>query len=98
VTLQREAEAQKAEVEWREYLAQDKTVQEVAVAEEQHQSLATGLSGLKLTIPVPASIAHMASGSLTQSKGKRKVTEEALSTSQYILLFIFHSLLTFSVG
>jgi hypothetical protein len=50
-----------------------------------------GLSGLKLTIPAPASIARMASGSLTQSKGKRKVTEEAPSASQYISFFIHFS-------
>jgi hypothetical protein len=72
---------------------------EVAVVEEQQQSLAMGLSDLKLTILAPASITHMASGSLTQSKGKRKVTEEDPSTSQYVLLvIIFHSSLTFSVG
>jgi hypothetical protein len=71
-------------------------VQEAAAEEEQQQSLATGLSGLKLTIPAPASITHMASSVSTQSKGKRKVTEEAPSTSQYVL--VFHSLLTFSVG
>jgi hypothetical protein len=55
-----------------------------AAAEEQQQSLAMGLSGLKLTIPAPASITCMASGSSTQSKGKRTVTEEDLSASQYI--------------
>jgi hypothetical protein len=69
------------------------------VAEEEHrQSLAMGLLGLKLTIPAPASIAHMASGSLTQSKEKRKATEKDPSASQYVSLFIFHSSLTFSVG
>jgi hypothetical protein len=60
-------------------------VQEAAVVEEQQKLLATGLSGLKLTIPAPASIARMASGSSTQSKGKRKATEEDPSTSQYVL-------------
>jgi hypothetical protein len=72
--------------------------QEAAVAEEQRQSLTTGLSGLKLTIPTPASISRMTSGSSSQSKGKRKAMEEEASMSQYILLFIFHSPLTFSVG
>jgi hypothetical protein len=38
------------------------------------------------------------SGLSTQSKGKRKATEEGLSTSQYISLSMFHSPLTFSVG
>jgi hypothetical protein len=67
-------------------------VQEVAAVDEQQQSLTIGLWGLKLTIPAPASITHMALGSSTQSKGKRKVTEEAPSVSQYAF---FHSLLTF---
>jgi hypothetical protein len=98
VEEQKEAEAQKAEAEWREHLAQEKAVQEVVVMEEQQQSLATGLLGLKLTIPAPASIARIASGSSTQSKGKRKATEENLSVSQYVLLFSFCSLLTFSGG
>jgi hypothetical protein len=93
-----EAEAWKVEAEWRERLAQEKVVQQVAVAEEQWQSLTTGLSGLKLTIPAPASIACTASGSSTQSVGKRKATEEDPSVSQYISLVIFHSSLTFSVG
>jgi hypothetical protein len=69
-----------------------------AAAEEQRQLLATGLSGLKLTIPAPASIACMASGSLTQSKGKRKATEEEPSVSQYVLFFIFCASLILSVG
>jgi hypothetical protein len=43
-----------------------------------------GLSGLKLTILAPVSIARTTSGSSTQSKGKRKATEEELSTSQYV--------------
>jgi hypothetical protein len=68
------------------------------VVEDQWQSLAMGLSGLKLTIPAPASIAHMASGSSTQSKGKRKAMEEDLSASQFILFFIFHPSLILSVG
>jgi hypothetical protein len=98
VEEQKEAEAWKAEAEQREHLARDKVAREAAAAEEQQQSLAMGLSGLKLTILAPASIAHMASGSSTQSKGKRKVTEEAPSASQYVLLCIFPSSLTFSVG
>jgi hypothetical protein len=57
-----------------------------------------GLSGLKLTILAPANIARMASGSSTQSKGKRKATEEEPSTSQYIPFFIFRALLILSVG
>jgi hypothetical protein len=60
--------------------------------------LAMGLSGLKLTILAPSSIACTVSGLLTQSKGKRKVTEDTLSTSQYVSFFILCSLLTFSVG
>jgi hypothetical protein len=72
--------------------------QEAVAAEEQWQSLAVGLSGLKLTIPAPASIARTASGSSTQSKGKRKATEEDPSVSQYISFFIFHSSLILSVG
>jgi hypothetical protein len=88
--MRREAEerkaaaARKAEVEQRDRLAREKVAQEAAAAEEQWQSLATGLSGLKLTIPAPASIARMASGSSTQSKGKRKATEEEPSASQYV--------------
>jgi hypothetical protein len=75
----------------REHLARDKVVWEAAAAEEQWQSLATGLSGLKLTIPALASITCTALGSLslTQSKGKRKATEEAPSVSQYVLLLYF---------
>jgi hypothetical protein len=68
------------------------------VAEEQRQLLATGLSGLELTILAPANIVQTTWGSSTQSKGKRKATEEGLSTSQYVSLSMFHSLLTFSVG
>jgi hypothetical protein len=104
VTARREAEEQKeaavwqVEAEWTERLARDKTEQEAAAVEEQWQSLTMGLSGLKPTIPAPASITHMALGSSTQSKGKRKVTEEDLSASQYVSLFIFNSLLTIPVG
>jgi hypothetical protein len=94
----KEEEAWKAEAEQREHLAQEKAVWKVVVAEEQQQSLATGLSGLKLTIPAPASIAHMASGSSTQSKGKRKVMEEELSMSQHALFFIFCPSLILSIG
>jgi hypothetical protein len=74
-------QAQKAEAEQRDYLAQEKAAREAEAAEEQWQSLTTGLLGLKLTIPAPASIAWTTSGSSTQSKGKRKVTEEGPSTS-----------------
>jgi hypothetical protein len=72
-------------------------VWEVATAEEQQQLLAMGLSGLKLTIPAPASIAHMASGSSTQSKGKRK-RRICLhpSTSYFCIHFSF--ITEFSVG
>jgi hypothetical protein len=35
--------------------------------------------------PAPSNIAHTASGSLTQSKGKRKRMEEDSSASQYVL-------------
>jgi hypothetical protein len=86
---QKEAEARKVEAEWREHLAQEKVARETVAAEEQWQSLTTRLLGLKLTIPAPASIAHTASGLSTQSKGKRKVTEEDPSTSQYILYSFF---------
>jgi hypothetical protein len=57
--------------------------------EEQRQLLATGLSGLKLTIPAPASIVQMTSGSSTQSKGKRKAMEEKPSTSQCVSFIQF---------
>jgi hypothetical protein len=103
-TMRREAEerkeavAWKAEAERRDRLAREKAAREAAAVEEQRQSLATGLLGLKLTIPAPASIVRMTSGSSTQSKGKRKAMEEEPSTSQYISLFMFRSLLTFSVG
>jgi hypothetical protein len=80
----KEVAAWKAEAEQRDRLAREKAAWEVAAAEEQWQSLATGLSGLKLTIPTPASIARTTSGSSTQSKGKRKATEEELATSQYV--------------
>jgi hypothetical protein len=91
VEEQKAAAAQKAEAEQRDHLAREKAAREVAAAEEQWQSLTMGLSGLKLTIPAPASITRMASGSSTQSKGKRKATEEEPSTSQYVSLFTFHS-------
>jgi hypothetical protein len=94
----KEAAARKAAAERRDHLAQQKVAREAAAAEEQRQSLATGISDLKLTIPAPASIAHMASGSSTQSKGKRKATEEEPSASQYVSLFIFRALLILSVG
>jgi hypothetical protein len=68
------------------------------VAEEQRQSLTTGLSGLKLTIPAPASISLTTSGSSSQSKGKRKVTEEEPSASQCVPFFIFRASLILSVG
>jgi membrane protein involved in colicin uptake len=94
----KEAAARKAEAERRDCLAQEKAAREEAVAEEQRQSLTMGLSGLKLTIPAPASIGWTTSGSSTQSKGKRKVTEEGPSMSQYVSLSMFRSPLTFSVG
>jgi hypothetical protein len=80
----KEAAARKAEAEQRDRFAREKAAQEAVVAEEQRQSLATGLSGLKLTIPAPASIARTTSGSSTQSKGKRKATEEEPAASQYV--------------
>jgi hypothetical protein len=92
------AAARKAEVKRRDSLARVKAAREEAAAEEQRQSLATGLSGLKLTIPAPASIARTASGLSTQSKGKRKAMEEEPSTSQYVPFFIFHASLILSVG
>jgi hypothetical protein len=91
----KEAAAQKVEAEQRDHLARQKVAQEAAAAEEQRQSPTMGLSGLKLTIPAPASISQMTSGSSTQSKGKRKATEKEPSMSQFILLFMFHSPLTF---
>jgi membrane protein involved in colicin uptake len=94
-TMQREAEERKEAAAWKaEAERRDRSAREKA-AQEQWQSLATGLSGLKLTIPAPASIARMTLGSSTQSKGKRKATEEEPSTSQYVSLFMFHSPLTF---
>jgi hypothetical protein len=92
---QQEAAARKAEAEQWDRLAQEKAAQEVATAEEQRQSLPKGLSGLTLTIPAPSSIARTASGSLTQSKGKRKVTEEDLSASQYVLFIQLLSIADF---
>jgi hypothetical protein len=77
-----------------QYLARDKVAREAAAEEEHWQSLAMGLSGLTLTILAPASITRTASGSSTQSKGKRKATEEDPSASQYFLFlysfFIHH--------
>jgi hypothetical protein len=62
----KEAVAQKAEAERRDRLAREKAALEVmAAVEEQQQSLATGLSGLKLTILATASIARTVSGSST---------------------------------
>jgi hypothetical protein len=89
VEERKEAAIQKAEAEQRECLTREKAAREVAVAEEQRQSLAMGLSGLELTIPAPANITHTTSSSSTQSKGKRKATEEDPSISQYVLLFSF---------
>jgi hypothetical protein len=83
----KEAAVRKAEAERRDHMAREKAAQEAAAVEEQ--SLAIGLSGLKLTIPAPASITRMASGSSTQSKGKRKATEEEPSMSQCILFIQF---------
>jgi hypothetical protein len=66
--MRREAEerkaaaARKAEAERKDRLARENVAWEEAAAEEQWQSLATGLSGLTLTIPAPASIARTASG------------------------------------
>jgi dTMP kinase len=94
----KEAAAQKAEAKRRDCLAREKAAQEAVEAEEQWQSLATGLSGLKLTIPAPASIARTASGSSTQSKGGRKAMEEEPSASQYVSFFIFCASLILSVG
>jgi hypothetical protein len=83
--MRKEAAAQKAAAEWRDLLAQQKAAREVAVVEEERQLLATGLLGLKLTIPAPASITQTTSGLSTQSKGKRKATEEEPSASQCVL-------------
>jgi hypothetical protein len=80
----KEAAARKVAAERRDFLAQQKVAREVAAAEEERQSLATGLSGLKLTIPAPASIARTTLGSSTQSKGKRKAIEEEPSASRYV--------------
>jgi flagellar biosynthesis GTPase FlhF len=100
-TMRREVEerkaaaARKAEAEQRDCLAREKAAREEVVVEEQRQSLATGLSGLKLTIPAPASIARTASGSSTQSKGKRKAADEELFTSQCIAFISFSFLADF---
>jgi hypothetical protein len=93
--MQREAEewkvtaAQKAEAERRDRLAREKAAREVVAAEEPRQTLTTGLSGLKLTIPAPASILRTTSGSSGQSKEKRKATEEEPSTSQCVAFIPF---------
>jgi membrane protein involved in colicin uptake len=83
VEEQKEVAARKAEAERRDHLAQEKAAREAVMEEEQWQSLSKGLSGLTLT-PAPSSIVHTASGSSTQSKGKRKVMEEDSSVSQYV--------------
>jgi hypothetical protein len=77
----KEAAVWKAEAEQRDHLAREKVAWEAAAAEEQRQSLTMGLSGLKLTIPAPASISRTTSG---LPKGKRKVMEEEPSASQYV--------------
>jgi hypothetical protein len=92
---QKEAAVQKAEAEHRDHLAREKAAWEAAVAEEQWQSLSKGLSGLTLTIPASSIIARTASGSLTQSKGKRKAMEEDSSASQYVLLIRLSSIADF---
>jgi hypothetical protein len=76
-------------------LAREKAAQEEAVVEEQRQSLAMGLSGLKLTITAPASISRMTSGLSTQSKGKRKAMAEEPSTSQCVAFIPFSFLADF---
>jgi hypothetical protein len=85
----KEAAARKAEAEWRDRLAREKAVAETVA------TVTTGLSGLKLTIPAPASIARTASGSSTQSKGKRKAAEEEPSTSQCVAFIPFSFLADF---
>jgi hypothetical protein len=77
----KEVEARKEEAEQKTRLLQDKRLQEEAGAEERQQALSLGLSGLKLMILAPSIISHLGSGLSTQSKGKWKVMEEALSTS-----------------
>jgi hypothetical protein len=88
-TAWREEEAWKAEAEQRDRLAREKAAWEAAAVEEQRHLLATGLPGLKLTIPASSSIARTAFGSLTQSKGKRKAMEEEASTSQCVSFIQF---------
>jgi hypothetical protein len=80
----KEAAARKAVAEQRDFLSRQKAAREAVAEEEERQSLATGLSGLKLTILAPASIARTMLGSSTQSKGKRKAIEEEPSASRYI--------------
>jgi hypothetical protein len=85
-TMRREVEQRKevAAAERRDFLARQKVAREAVAVEEERQSLTTGLSGLKFTILAPASIARTTSGSSTQSKWKRKATEEEPSASQYV--------------
>jgi hypothetical protein len=90
----KEAVAWKAEAEWRDRMAREKAAREAAAAETA-ATVTTGLSGLKLTIPAPASIARTASGSSTQSKGKRKAAEEEPSTSQCVAFIPFSFLADF---
>jgi hypothetical protein len=101
--MQREAEqrkegaARKVEVERRDRLAREKAAREAAAA-KMAATVTTGLSGLKLTIPAPASIVHTASRLSTQSKGKRKVRKRSYPLLSASHLFRFRSLLTFSRG
>jgi hypothetical protein len=75
-------EAEHAHQEAEEWARQEAVVRREAEADEERcQSLAAKLSGLMFTIPAPSTIASMVSGSSTQSKGKRKVTEETLFLS-----------------
>jgi hypothetical protein len=76
-------------------LAREKAAQEAAAAEEQQKTLAMGLSGLKLTIPAPASISRTTSGSSSHSKGKRKAMEEVPSMSQCVTFIPFSFLANF---
>jgi alkylation response protein AidB-like acyl-CoA dehydrogenase len=75
----KEVEAQKEAAERKAWLSRDKRLREEVAEGEWQQALSTGLLGLKLTIPPPSVISRSGSGLSTQSKGKRKVTEEALS-------------------
>jgi hypothetical protein len=83
----RRRKRQKEEAEWKAQLAREKRLQEETAAEEAwQQAVSTGLSGLKLTIPAPSVISRLGSGSSTQSKGKRKATEETPSSSMKVFL------------